>query len=232
MIRRLWNLIKGFFARFLKHAEEANPDALLELEVINLQRQISRYNQGLISHAALCERLMAQIKALEQEQTELHAKIAVNLKAENREAAGQYALRLTMVEKELEENRAQSVYAEATYKDLVKGRDNSVGIAKAKIESLRAGINDMKMRQAVAELSEMAAGMTADIGGSGDTLGRLTKMVEDQRIHAAGRARVAKDDLNATGMDSKVREETRSAMAAQALADYEARVKDTRRDRG
>lgn len=33
-------------------------------------------------------------------------------------------------------------------------------------------------------------------------------------------------------MDSKVREETRSAMAAQALADYEARAKDTRRDRG
>jgi len=221
MMHRFWNLIKGWFTILLGRAEKANPEALLELEVENLRTQIARYNQGLISHAALCERLMAQIKALEIEYTELKAKIAVNLQANNREAAGQYALRLKTVESELTENRKQSEYAEATYKELTKGRDSSVAIAKAKIESLRAGINDMKMQQAVAELSEMAAGMTADIGGAGDTLGRLTKMVEDERVKAAGRARVAKDDL-AGGTDAKMREATQNAMAAQALADYEA----------
>ena len=39
-------------------------EALLENESENLRKQLASYNQGLISHAALCERLMAQVRKL------------------------------------------------------------------------------------------------------------------------------------------------------------------------
>lgn len=220
MLRRLYNLIRAFFGRFLTAVERDNPEALLELEVENLRAQIARYNQGLISHAALCERLLASVKRLESERVELQSKIKANLAKDNRAAAGQYALRLKTVETDLEENRAQSVHAETTYKELTHGRDVSVGIAKARIDALKANIDDLKMRQAVAELSEMAAGLVADIGGSGDTFDRLSKMVEEESIKAAGKARVAKDSLHASGVVQE-RAEEQAAMAEEALQEYQ-----------
>ena len=63
--------------------------------------------------------------------------------------------------------------AEATYKNLVKARDVAVQTARAKIESLKGAINDMRMNQAMAEMHEMSAGMITNIGGAGDTLNRL-----------------------------------------------------------
>ena len=67
----------------------------------------------------------------------------------------------------------------------------------------------------------MASGMITSIGGSGDTLDRLHKMVEEERETAAGRARVARDSLNTT--DVLIKEEEQKALAEQALADFAAR---------
>ncbi len=58
--------------------------------------------------------------------------------------------------------------------------------AKAKLETLKSAINDMKMKKALAELTEMASGMIGSIGGSGDTLDRLSEMVNEERDKAAG----------------------------------------------
>src|SRR3974390_2906337 len=102
MFQRLVNLIRGFFSLFISGLERRNPEALLEVETENLRKQIAQYNQGLINHAGLCERLMSQVKKLETEQRDLKAKTTANLRAGNREAAGQYALRLQTVERELE----------------------------------------------------------------------------------------------------------------------------------
>src|SRR5579884_1529977 len=184
MFRRIANLFRGFFGLFVSGLEKQNPEALLEVETDNLRRQIAQYNQGLISHAALCERLMTQVRKLETEQRDLRARAAANLRAGNRDAAGQYALRLQTVERELEENRTQLTQAETTYKDLIRARDVAVNTAKAKIENLRAGISDMRMKRAMAEMTEMASGMVTQIGGSGDTLDRLTAMVDEEREKA------------------------------------------------
>jgi hypothetical protein len=78
----------------------------------------------------------------------------------------------------------------------------------------------MRMKSAVAEMNEMAAGMIGTIGGSGDTLNRLHEMVEEERNRAAGRARVAKDSLDMT--DVNVKQAEMDALASQALADFAA----------
>src|SRR6201998_2992299 len=188
MFQRLSNLIRGFFSLFISGLESQNPEALLEVEQENLRKQIGQYNQGLASHAGLCERLIAQVRQLENEQRQLRAKPAANLRAGNRDAAAQYALRLQTVTRELEQNRIQVTQAETTYKELIRARDVSIKAAQSKIEALKAGLDDLKIKKAAAELSEMAGGMIAQIGGGGDTLDRLQSMIEEERNKAAGRA--------------------------------------------
>jgi len=221
MFFRIANLFRAFLNVFVGSIERQNPEALLELEKENLRKQIGNFNQGLAAHAGLAERLMGQVRKLESDQKDLRAKAAANLKAGNRAAAGQYALRLQTVERELEENRHQLESAEGTYQNMLKARDVAVQTAKAKIESLRGAIADMRMSNAMAEMQEMASGMISQIGGSGDTLNRLHDMVEEERTKAAGRARVAKDSIDMS--DVNLKESEQNALADQALADFAAR---------
>ncbi len=220
MFSRMMNLLRGFMGLFISGMEKKNPEALLELEKENLREQVAKYNQGLASHAGLCERLMAQVKKLENEERELRAKTGAHLRAGNRDAAGQYAMRLQTVQRELGENRTQLEQAESTYQNLLKARDVAINAARAKIENLKASITDMKMKQAMAELHEMSAGMVSSIGGPGDTLDRLTEMVNEERDKAAGRARVAKDSIDFSGI--QIKEAEQKALAEQALADFAA----------
>ena len=74
--------------------EKANPKALIEAEKENLRKQIARFNDNLATHAGFVERLMRQIKNLEQKEKELTARVAANIKAGNRAVAGQMALEL------------------------------------------------------------------------------------------------------------------------------------------
>src|SRR6267378_7463511 len=104
MFKRIGNLMRGFFGLFVSGLERANPEALLEVERENLRKQIAQYNQGLAAHAGMCERLITQVKRLEAEERDLRAKTAAHLRAGNREYAGQCALRLQTIQRELGEN--------------------------------------------------------------------------------------------------------------------------------
>jgi phage shock protein A len=221
MFQRIMNLVRGFLGLFVSGLEKSNPEALLEVEKENLRQQISKYNDGLASHAALCERLMSQTRHLEAEERDLRAKAGANLRAGNRDAAAQYALRLQTVQAELAENRKQLEQAETTYQNLVKARNVAVQAAKAKLEALKSAITDMKMKKALAELTEMSTAMIGSIGGAGDTMDRLTVMVNEERDKAAGRARVAREKIDFASVELKEAEQ--KALADQALADFAAR---------
>ncbi len=220
MFKRISNLVKGFLGLFIGGLEKKNPEALLEVEKENLRKQISKFNQGLANHAALVERLVSQVKKLDKEEEEYRAKTAAHLKAGNRQLAGEFALKLKKADAEHDEVKIQLEEAEAQYKELVKARDISVKEARAKIDTLRRGIDDMKVQKAMAELNEMAGGMVSEIGGSGDTLNRLEEIVEEERTKAKGRARVARDTLDMS--DVSFAEAEQEALAEMALADFAA----------
>jgi hypothetical protein len=76
---------------------------------------------------------------------------------------------------------------------------------------------DRNLAQAMAELSEMSAGMISNIGGAGDTLDRLTEMVQEERDKAAGRARIARDTIDYSNI--QIKEKEQKALAEQALED-------------
>ena len=221
MFRRIGNLFRGFFGLAVSNVERRNPEALLEVEQENLRKQVGKFNIGLASHAGLVERLIGQVRKLETDEADLRAKTAASLKLGNRGAAGQYALRLQTVERELAENRKQMDQAETTYKELVRARDVAFSIARAKIETLKSGISDLKMKRAMAEITEMASGMVTQLGGSGDNLNRLDAMVQEERYKAAGRVRVAVDSLDMN--DVHLKEAEQQALAEQALEQFEAK---------
>src|SRR5439155_1329308 len=154
MFQRLRRLLRGFFSLFVYDLERRNPQALLEVEKENLRKQIANYNDGLAAHAGLCERLMAQVRKLENDERDLRAKTTANLRAGNRDAAAQYALRLQTVERELAENRTQLGQADTTYRELLKARDVAIRAAQAKLEALKQSIDDLKIKRATAELTE------------------------------------------------------------------------------
>lgn len=220
MFTRLMNVFRGFLSLFVSGIEKRNPETLLELEQENLRKQIGSYNQSLAAHAGLAERLMSQVRKLEAEDSDLRAKTRAHLRAGNQAAAAQLALRLQTVARELVENRSQLENAEETYRNLVKARDVAVSAARAKIDGLKGAINDMRMKKALADMNEMAAGMIGQIGDSGDTLNRLHEMVEEERTKQAGRARVAKDSIDMGEINLKEAEQ--QALADQALADFAA----------
>jgi phage shock protein A len=222
MFKRLSNLVRGFLGLFISGMEKRNPEALLDVEKENLRKQIGEYNQGLAAHAGMCERLVSQIKRQEQEERELSAKTMGNLKAGNKDAAAQYALRLQNVRRDLDDNRAQAKQAEATYQELLRAREVAVKAAHQKIEALKFAIDDMKIKKATAELTEMAGGMITQIGASGETLNRLHEIVEGEREKAAGRARVAKDSMNMA--EIVIKEAEQKALADQALAEFAAQA--------
>lgn len=220
MFKRLGNLIRGFFGLFISGLEKQNPEALLEVEKENLRKQISEYNKGLSAHAALCERLMAQVKREETEVRELTAKATAHLKAGNRQLAGEYALRLQKLKGEHTENVAQLEAAEKTYEELKRAREVAVTAAREKIEALKRDIDSTRIAKATAELNEMAAGMINEIGGAGDTLNRLEEMVRDEKEKALGRARVARDSIDNSELQTM--ESERQALEEMALADFAA----------
>ena len=224
MASRIGNLFRGFFGMFVSGVERRNPEALLEVEQENLRRQMGKFNVGLASHAGMVERLIGQIRKLEDDESSLRAKTAANVKLGNRAAAGQYALRLQTIERELAENRTQLQQAESTYQELVRARDVAFSIARNKIESLKSGISDLKMKRAMAEMTEMASGMVSTLGGPGDTLNRLEGIVDEERYKAAGRVRVAVDTLDMH--DVHVREAEQNMLAEQALAEFENKMAD------
>lgn len=221
MFSRFVRLLRGFFGLFVSDLEKRSPDALLELEKERLRKEIANYNQGLTAHAALCERLMSQGKKLETEERELRARTAADLRNRNRTAAGEAALLLQSVRRDLAVKSKEMEQAEATYKQLLNAREAVIRQAQEKLATLKQQIDDLKMQRATAELAEMAAGLTNNLGGN-DTLNRLEQMVEDERQLAAGRIRVARDSMPAP-VDATEMEASHRALADEALAEFEAR---------
>ena len=60
------------------------------------------------------------------------------------------ALRLQTVSAQLKENRAQLESAEKTYQELVRAREVSMRAAQDKIEALKFGLSDLKIKNATA----------------------------------------------------------------------------------
>jgi len=220
MFWRLKNLIVGFMSLFIRGLEVSNPEALLEAERERLRQGIGLYNTNLARQAGFIERLKAQSATLRKQSKDLTAATTANLKAGNRDLAGQLALDLQRVNSQLEENARQEKEAEEMYQGYLQQRDIVIREAREKIQSLGRQISQVQMKEAQAELSRIATSTPMSIGDSGDTLKRVEEGLQERYEKAAGTVRVAKDSILAP--DLKMKDAERKALAEQALAEFAA----------
>jgi phage shock protein A len=215
---RLWNLFRGLSSRTVSFFERRNPEALLELERESLRKLIGQFNQGLVGHAAISERLLSEVKQGTAKAADLTLRIRALVRAGNREAAARYALDLKDIEARLTEDREQLGASEATYLQLVRTRDEAVAEAKRKIELVRRDIGDLKVKRAIADLDGMAQAMIGSVLAPGDSINRLQDMVTEEREKVTARLRVSGHPLDPEAL--RVREREREALAADALDEF------------
>jgi phage shock protein A len=109
---------------------------------------------------------------------------------------------------------------ETTYQEQVRARELALLSARERFEGLKRSIDECKVQEALADLSELSAGMHGSIGLSDGTVERLRERMDERKHYAAGRARVARDAIDMTGV--RAQEAEHEAMAEEALRRYEA----------
>ena len=192
MIRRLLRILRAHLYRLREGSAERRLEELVASEHDALREQIERFDAGLTSHAATCERLIRHVKRLEAESSALSSESQAALDRDDRSGAALCALRLESAERELVENRALAESAEKTFRDLVLARESAVAAAEARVRRLHRSIDALSEARSAAELGEMASDLVAQTGAATATLDRLTALVERQRIDARVRSQVAR----------------------------------------
>jgi phage shock protein A len=217
-VTRLWRAVVG---SGLTELEANNALAVLDYERETLRTQVAKYNQGLAGHAGLCHRMKAEIAGLQREREELEPRIQARLSAGDRAAAARHALRLEAIEDRLGHYEKELDEAEATYRELVRAREQAIVAARTRIDQLKRSIDECKLAEALAELTELASGLEGSLGLSDGTLDRVKERLDERRHFAAGRVRVARESIDTEEL--RAREAEQAALAAQALERFEAR---------
>lgn len=216
--KRMFNVWRAMVGSRLTNLEADNAEAMLDLEREELHKKLLHYDRGLAGYAGLSERLKSELARLGKGHQQLEPKLRMRLAQGDRVAAGRHALRLETIATETEQLSVQLEETENTYEDLVRSREVALVAARDRIEALKRSIGELKVQHALAELSEMAAGMHGTLGVS-DTLDRIKERVDDKRNFAAGRARVARESLDVE--DVRAREAEQQALAELALQRFE-----------
>jgi phage shock protein A len=214
----LWRAVAG---SGLTELEANNAEAMLDYEREELRKQVAKYNQGLAGHAGLCQRMKAEISALEREREQLEPRIRARLSAGDREAAARHALRLETIDERHARLAQELDEAEATYRELVRAREQAIQGARGRIDQLKRSIDDCKLQEALAELTELASGLQGSLGVSDGTLDRVKERLDERRHYAAGRVRVARESMDTDEL--RAREAEQAALAELALSRFEAR---------
>jgi phage shock protein A len=218
ILLRSFNVFRGMLGTVVLWFERRNPDALLENEKENLHKLIQQFNAGLVSHAALSERLSVQVQRGERQLETFRYRINALLSAGERDAAAREALSLKEAGAQLEEDRRQLDAAEETYARLIRRRDEAISESRSRIEQVRRQIGDLKVKRAIADLEGMARAMIGEVDSRGASLSRLEEMVGEERGKAAARARVAQAEPGL--LHPGAAEAVRSAMASTALDEF------------
>jgi hypothetical protein len=222
--RRVMNLWRAVVGAELTQLEVRSAEALLDVEREELRRKIAQYNLGLAGYAAISEKLKTDIVRLSHERVQLEPKLRARLASGDRVAASRLALRLELIEDQIGKQQTQRDETELTYRELVRAREVALVAARDRMDTLKRDIGDLRVQEALADLTEMAAGMQGTIGLSDGTLERVQEGVNDKRNLAVGRARVARDAIDTTEVHA--REVEHAALAEAALMRFEQRGTD------
>jgi phage shock protein A len=200
---------------------EADPIAVMQLEVDQATERLKEGRKGLEMYRGLVETVARQVASGTANASQLEAQIKAHLKAGNREVAGQLALQLQKTQSELEKNKAQLEMHEQAYQNnLLKIQKANKDIVKVR-EKIQQYHAELKMSAAEAEIAQISESfdmnMTTDFG-------QIESVIQKQIDSNRGRARVAAD-MSSKGIEAiKAEEAAEKAMADDLLSKYEVQL--------
>jgi hypothetical protein len=216
-IIRTWAVLNGFANQLVSALERRNPDALLALEKEKLRTLIGRFNDGLISHAVVVERLRSRVKRAEREISTIEMQTRALNAAGDQLGAGRLALRFKELTADLAESRIELDAADRAYRQLLESRDLTVRDARDRIERLRWQIGDLKVKRAMADLEGLASALIGGSGVPGESLNRLEELVSEERERAHARSRLAIPSVqNLPSLDAR----SRAMLEQEALREF------------
>lgn len=215
---KMWRAFKAQLNKVANFFWTADPIAQMQYEYDKAVEELKGGRSGLEQYRALVERVSRQVAKEEKHVKQLEAKIKAYLKAGDRETAGKFAVEMQKGKAELAENRAQLEMHEKAYDNNVR----KIKRASGKLSDIRNKIQkydaEIKMSKAEAEMAGLARDFDFDITTD---FGQIESVIQDKIGLNRAKARVAAD-LSEEGMEDIEREEAmESAMAEDALKDFE-----------
>jgi phage shock protein A len=200
---------------------EADPIAVMQLEVDRATEQLKEGRKGLETYRGLVETVARQVTTNKANAAQLESQIKAHLKAGNREVAAQLAVQLQKTQTELATNTNQLEMHEGAYQNnLLKIQKANKDIVKVR-EKIRQYDAELKMSAAEAEIAKISESfemnMTTDFG-------QIESVIQRQIDTNRGRARVAVD-MSAKGVEAiKAEEAADKAMAEDLLSKFEVQL--------
>ena len=215
---KLWRALKAQFNKLANFFWTADPIAQMQYEYDLAVEQLKEGRQGLEQYRALVERVTRQVAKEEKHEQELVAKVKAYLKAGNRETAASFALELSKIRKELEENRAQLEMHEKAYNNNLRKIKNASGkLAKVR-QKIQKYDAELKMSRAEAELAKLSESFEFDVTTD---FGQIEAVIEDKINLNRAKARVAADMSGEGIAEIEAEEAMEAAMAEDALKEFE-----------
>jgi phage shock protein A len=200
---------------------EADPIAVMQLEVDSATERLKEGRKGLEMYRGLVETVARQVATGKSNAAQLEAQIKAHLKAGNREVAGQLALQLQKVQNELASNEQQLNTHETAYQNnLLKIQKANKDIVKVREKIVQYNA-ELKMSAAEAEIAQISESFDMNVTTD---FGQIEAVIQRQIDTNRGKARVAAD-MSSKGIESiKAEEAAEKAMAEDLLSKFEVQL--------
>ena len=200
---------------------EADPIAVMQLEVDQATERLKEGRKGLEIYRGLVETVARQVTHNKSNATQLESQIKAHLKAGNRDVAGQLAVQLQKTQTELAANENQLQMHETAYQNnLLKIQKANKDIVKVR-EKIRQYDAELKMSAAEAEIAQISESFDMNVTTD---FGQIESVIQRQIDQNRGRARVAVD-MSSKGIEAiKAEEAAEKAMAEDLLSKFEVQL--------
>ena len=221
MMGKFFRAIRAQLNKLANLFWEADPIAVMQLEVDQATERLKEGRRGLEMYRGLVESVARQVATGKANIARLESQVKAHLKAGNREVAGQLALQLQKAQNELATNEQQLQMHEQAYQNnLLKIQKANKDIVKVR-EKIQQYHADLKMSAAEAEIAQIAESFDMNVTTD---FGEIETVIQRKIDANRGRARVAAD-MSARGIEQiKAEEAAEKAMAEDLLQKYEVQL--------
>ncbi len=199
----------------------ADPIAQMQYEYDLAVEQLKEGRQGLEQYRALVERVGRQVTSNKQQVAGLAAKVKAYLAAGDRDSAARFALEFQKATQQLHENEEQLALHEEAYANNVakiKSAGRKLSAVRDKIQGYDA---ELKMSTAEAEMAKLASDFNFDVTTD---FGQIEQVIVDKISLNHAKVRVTSDLSGEAAVDLHREQAMESALAEQALKDFEAQL--------